>query len=674
MPATDPLRQEPSIPLEVRFINRINTALGGLAERPWVLCLVALALNALVQPYTGLIHDSRLYALQVANRVEGGAFNNDLFLAYGSQDKYSLFSHLAAPLAAVFGIPVTFFALYLLARVLFLYGLTRFFLQLFGTSGLAALAVLVLAVDPITFGGYAVFQVNEPFLTPRLPACGFTLLGLAVLLEGHWLRASLYFFLGCLLHPLMAIVGFPLLLGWAVVRRWPEHGLLALAALSLTGCLVILGIPALAYRIFGRVDAEWLEQVRLVTTFNFPWNWREVDYRRTIGILLIVGVAAALWRNTQPARANFLGLVILLAVGGLLATAVASEMGYRILFQGQPYRALWLLHLVAMPCLLQLLAWAWATQSDLYRCLVLALAAVMVMISGVWDEWIFPIFLIPVAVFWFRGLGSQARDPHWISHSLAASLGVGMFAWGIFRLGLLTTSVERFAGRFDPLEYLYVLWYCLGVMVFVVVVLLALVGLGGWVSRSPGRVALTALGTFLLLHGLCFGITQTEWYCESYTSQGPNTRFVAEFLAQRHPAGKPPTVYWATGRLELIWLRAHSCVYFDFVQLAGLLYSQETARESYRRAVLVGPFEMERFNRVKSTYPEFWQNALEKLYRLGADEKPPDVADLRRLAQERGLDYVVLDIDLGYPPTASNGKVHIYDCRELRASAAAPRP
>ena len=54
--------------------------LGGLAERPLVLLCVALALNALTQPYAGLTHDARLYAVQVAERLNPGSYAADRFL------------------------------------------------------------------------------------------------------------------------------------------------------------------------------------------------------------------------------------------------------------------------------------------------------------------------------------------------------------------------------------------------------------------------------------------------------------------------------------------------------------------------------------------------------------------------------------------------------------------
>ena len=52
----------------------------------------------------GLVHDARLYGIQVVNRVEGGSFAGDLYLQFGSQDRYTLFSTVAAPLVQMLGL------------------------------------------------------------------------------------------------------------------------------------------------------------------------------------------------------------------------------------------------------------------------------------------------------------------------------------------------------------------------------------------------------------------------------------------------------------------------------------------------------------------------------------------------------------------------------------------
>src|ERR1700686_2514761 len=104
----------------VRWFDQAVAAVGELMNRPWSLFFALLAVNAVALPYRGVIHDSQLYAVQVMNRVENGAYGDDLFFRYGSQDKYSLFSLAAAPLVRVLGLQNAFFLLYLVFNSLLL--------------------------------------------------------------------------------------------------------------------------------------------------------------------------------------------------------------------------------------------------------------------------------------------------------------------------------------------------------------------------------------------------------------------------------------------------------------------------------------------------------------------------------------------------------------------------
>src|SRR5437660_986735 len=104
------------------WIARANDAVARLADRPWALFVVLLTINALARPYAGITHDTRLYSVQVLNRVEDGAYADDLFFRYGSQDRYSLFSPLAAPIVRVLGLPVAFFLIYLVSKSVLIFG------------------------------------------------------------------------------------------------------------------------------------------------------------------------------------------------------------------------------------------------------------------------------------------------------------------------------------------------------------------------------------------------------------------------------------------------------------------------------------------------------------------------------------------------------------------------
>jgi hypothetical protein len=662
--------------------GRLQRSLEELARRPWLLWLVTLALNAVTQPYPGIIHDARLYGLQVLNRVEDGALAHDLFLRYGSQDQYSVFSIVAAPLATWIGIPGAFVLLYLLSRALFLYGMMRLVLQLFGTSPWTVATVLVLAVDPVSFGGYGVFQVNEAFMTPRLPAVGLAMLGLAWMLRGHYLVAAGLFFLGCLLHPLMAVVGFPLLIGWLVVSRWPQWGLLGLTVVALLGCAIVLGIPPIGYKLFGYMDPEWLDQVCLVTTFNFPFQWCPGDYRLLAFTVLVVGATAVLlWRENRPA-ANFLGLTLLAGLGGLLATTVSSGMGYRILFQGQPYRALWLVHLLSVPCAILLLVRAWQSGQERTRILtILGVSGLLINPATSMEVWLVALFLPPF-LCGLRGLQPRPNRPDWLSCGLAASVAAALIVSGFQRVYALHAMSERMQGRFDDMEVFFLTMLNFGVVAWALVSLALLRVAAPQLISHPVRIGSAALALFLALHLGCFAFTQSPWYRGHHMRQGENVQFVADVLAEQHRArvgkdfaasgGSTPTIYWTTGQIEVMWLQLHMRVYYHFSQMAGILYSKETAAESFRRARLVGPFEIERYRRVMDTYPDYWREPLEILHGVKIEDGNPSAEALRALAADPLVDYVIVDRDLGEPCLASNGHIYIYDCRTLRARASNP--
>jgi hypothetical protein len=653
--------------------ERITASLEILAARPWLLVLLALTLNAIVQPYLGLIHDSRLYALLANNRASGGAQSHDLFLAYGSQDSYSFFSLWTVPLVARLGVPAAFFLIYLISRVILVYGMVRLVLRLFGATPLASLSVLILAIDPLAMGGFGIFQVNEAFLTPRLPAHGLTLLGLTWLLDRRWLAATLCFVLGCALHPLIAFVGFPLLVGWAILLALPRRGWPLLVGLAVLGGL-LLAIPPLNVRLFGDVDADWLEQIRIANPFHFPALWSALDWRRIVLVLAIVLAAAWQARTGAPERSSFLALTALVGAVGLLATTVASEAGYRLLFQAQPYRWLWVVHVLAIPGLVHLLAWAWSTTNEPRRVVLVLAAALLVASSASWGEWVLPALLLPIFVLSFRGRQAQPGRPDWLSSSLAASVAVGLIVGSVTRLAAMLSILPAAAPYYDAIELLYLVLMALGVPVFLVLLLGLLARLAGPLGQHHRRVAGALLAVFLLLHVGSFIVSQTPWYREQLKPKGASTVFVAGVLADRHREGKLPTVYWPGGRLEQIWIELPGCAYFDLLQVSGLIFSRDTARESFRRGAQVGLFEMERLHHGIPSVDAVWDSRFRKLYQVPLSEARPTAVDVRRLAQDPCLDYIVLDGAVDLPALATNGHVSIYACETLRGTVSSGDP
>src|SRR5262249_51467638 len=138
-------------------------------KRVWFLSASSLAFIALWllrHPYSGVDGDAQLYFFQAIAYGDAGNLGKDLFLAYGSQDQYTLFSPLYAVLLRWLGMGW--------APILINYGTHAAFLvaayfvaRSFVSQQWAALSVLFLALMPTSYGAGLVFAYSEDFVTAR---------------------------------------------------------------------------------------------------------------------------------------------------------------------------------------------------------------------------------------------------------------------------------------------------------------------------------------------------------------------------------------------------------------------------------------------------------------------------------------------------------------------------
>ena len=77
-----------------------STSRFGLA----VIALVASATWALSHSYQGLFHDAGIYTLQALARLHPDSLPGDVFLRFGSQDSFSVFSPIYASAARLLGV------------------------------------------------------------------------------------------------------------------------------------------------------------------------------------------------------------------------------------------------------------------------------------------------------------------------------------------------------------------------------------------------------------------------------------------------------------------------------------------------------------------------------------------------------------------------------------------
>ena len=145
---------------------------------------VGLVVFAYIAGYRGVVHDAQLYAFQALARLHPAELAGDLFLRYGSQDRYSLFSLLYAPLTDMLGVPGAALAV-ALASLLVLFAATWTLLVPWRGAVAATAGTLAVATWPVGYGAELVFRVAEPFATPRPLAAGVALFGLAMVVRGR---------------------------------------------------------------------------------------------------------------------------------------------------------------------------------------------------------------------------------------------------------------------------------------------------------------------------------------------------------------------------------------------------------------------------------------------------------------------------------------------------------
>jgi hypothetical protein len=649
--------------LSRRVLEQAAATLRSLGERPRSLLLALCALNALVLPYGGLIHDAQLYGAQVLNRLDDHPLGDDLFFRYGSQDQYSLFSAVMAPLVWALGLSIAFFGVYVLAQILLLLGMQRLVQALVPDRTLSTLALLVLAVSPLSYGWFGIFHVHEPYLTPRPLAAALVLLALERMLHHRYGSAFVLLGLGGLIHPLMTVPGLAVLAIWWAWERLERRHFLLLAGAVAGALAAVLAHHPLGARIFGWMDESWLAMVRHASPYVSPLDWPGSDQRSALlaGVVLL----AAAWAGRRQPLGRLALLVILVAAAGVAASVIGCLAGYALLVQGQPYRALWLVAVLQVPAGLWLAARLWG-QPGLGRLLALAVLACLGLTEIEVEGWFFSL-AFPPAVVVCRGLGRTPRSPGWLWQSVAVSLVLAILGHALMTLGVVLTWRDTLLASADGLGFYRVVLLCPGSLLWtalavaVLVVVQRRLGFGRtFRSQAAGAAVASQVAVFV--------IPATSYYQEHYQSGHNDVCFVAGYVAAAQPARHPAlTVYWCNAKLSTLWLDLGVRSYYQLYQAQGLLFSHETALEAHRRALLVGRFEMEHIRGQTTFMNGEWVHRLESYYQESLERATATRADLERLCREE-IDYVILTRNIDDLHAATNGRYYIYDCRQLRVA------
>lgn len=335
-----------------------------------VLALLIAGLYLLLHPYQGLVHDARLYTLQALNHLHPELYGNDVFLKYGSQDSYTLFTPLyAAAIKAIDVEPAASLITFASVTALLVgaWSLARCLMP----ASLAWLGLGVLVLRPGFYGSGITFSVLEGFVTPRPLAEALVLFSLTAWLRERRLLSVGLLLIGMLIHPIMSFPAVILLVVMSLdLRFWQRSWPLSIAAALLIAAAFAGWLPIERWQF----DVAWWPMADRVPHLVLG-HWTPHDWARIATLAATLGLGTLY--ASGPAR-RLTSAMLITCVGTLLLSWIGGDLLKIVLVvQGQAWRSLWLATLMAALLLPWLVTLCWKGP-PLRRCSALLLISAWV--------------------------------------------------------------------------------------------------------------------------------------------------------------------------------------------------------------------------------------------------------------------------------------------------------
>jgi len=595
--------------------------------------LLIFAFWMLLHPYEGVVHDSILYAFATMARLHPDSLGHDIYLSVGVQDRYTLFSPLAAWVFRWVGLERGAALITLTAQISFFVAAWLLARRLM-SRWTALLSVALLVALPPAYGDGHIFSYAESFMTARLPSEALVVGALAAVLGGRPLLALGCFFVAALLHPIMATSGLAmwLLLTVARARPWLFVGIAAAGFVALAAAASLVPFGPVA-----RFDTGWFNLLYSRGAYLFPSHWALVDWAHASVPLVTLAIGAI--TNTGPRIRSVCLAALATGLSGLVISLVGSDLLHiEIVAQAQPWRWLWLSNALAVMLSPAIFAELW-NSANVRRAASVLLAAAWVCIDAPYTLAIAAFAVLAVS------FGGRITDPRRTRLIMVGSwliLGLGLLALVGFVHGVMQqlANIPPDTTLYDTPFLLQLrnwkTWQAGGVVPSCII-------LGAWWVTTRRKNLSSALGVLATAIVLCAAFAHFAWNAWTRIERPP--RLHAEFAPWRDAIPQGAQVLWAVNASP-VWFLLERPSYWSITQTAASIYSEPMARELARRE---------------------WV-----LRAIDDSTRDPRQRMIRTCEANPALGYYILAEDAGYTPfqtirnPKTGGSIRLYRCADYR--------
>lgn len=596
---------------------------------------LALASWLVARPFSGIWHDSKFYTLQALQHLNPSAFSRDLFFLYGSQDQFSLFSHIHAAAISLWGLnPGT---MVMQGLGLGLWCVAAWLLTRILPGKLAAVSLLLIACVDGHYGSHDVFSYGESFLTARLYAEALSLAGLAAWLAGRKTLGGLAFAAACAMHPLIALPAMMIGLGM-LLRPGIWFGLMSAGGLLAFG-LAAAGVSPFT-GLLQPMDALWFELAAARSPFVFLHTWEWEGFSRALFVLVVTGTA---WRILPEGQLKRLAGVTLTCVLGAFAIAYlgGSLLKLPLIAGLQLTRVMWI-GLVVTLILVPAMLWESRQGNIWHRVLTWGLALAVFLDIRTQGGYV----LLVLAIFWLgkRHL-PEYKPPVWLW------LLLGLVLLQIMLWGLLSVHMDAEWAAITNEQSVWREYFSNPATALVMVA-----GAYGLLGRERLPKSLVWSGGAIVAGLLGLALVTWNDLQPKLDYDSPERYAAIAPIAEHVP--KNATVYWVD-EPDKAWFWLGRANYLSFSQTAGSVFSRGTAIEALRRAPYVSAASLIDANQI-------WDERMQ----TPPSELTPQSA-VRQACRDPILDYVIARSQpksglVYFRDPATGWGYGLYDCRALR--------